>query len=90
MWDMTRQAVICFNGEIYNYQELRVDLERDGYQFGSTTDTEVLLNLYLRDGVACLERLNGIFALALWDTRVHQLLLARDSLGCAITGRQSV
>ncbi len=81
MWDMTRQAVICFNGEIYNYQELRVELERDGYQFGSTTDTEVILNLYLRDGVACLERLNGIFAFALWDTRVHQLLLARDSLG---------
>lgn len=81
MWDKTRRAVIVFNGEIYNYRELARDLRRDGFQFNSASDTEVILNLYLRDGDKCLERLNGIFAFALWDTQRKRLLVARDGVG---------
>lgn len=81
MWDVTRRACIAFNGEIYNYRELRCELERDGFRFASQTDTEVILGLYLREGEACLSRLNGIFAFALWDARRAALLLARDGLG---------
>ena len=69
MWDVRRRAVIIYNGELYNYRELRHELVADGYAFNSNTDTEVLLNLYLRDGEKMLERLNGIFAFAIWDTR---------------------
>ena len=81
MWDFTHRALISFNGEIYNYRELREELQRDGFKFFSRTDTEVILNLYLRDGVAFLNRLNGMFALAIWDKVSHTLLIARDSMG---------
>jgi asparagine synthase (glutamine-hydrolysing) len=81
MWDVTRRAVIVYNGELYNYRELRRELIADGYGFNSDTDTEVLLNLYLRDGEKMLERLNGIFAFAIWDTRKRSLLVARDGVG---------
>ncbi len=81
MWDPQRRACIVFNGEIYNFRELRQGLEADGFAFRGHSDTEVLLNLYLRDGAAMLARLNGIFALALWDSGRDTLLLARDGLG---------
>jgi asparagine synthase (glutamine-hydrolysing) len=81
MWDATRSVAITFNGEIYNYRELRETLVSQGYLFRSATDTEVLLNLYLRDGSTMLERLNGIFAFAIFDTRDKSLFLARDGLG---------
>ncbi|MGH7287181.1 MAG: asparagine synthase (glutamine-hydrolyzing) [Myxococcota bacterium] len=81
MWDVTRRAAIVYNGELYNYRELRRELIADGYSFHSDTDTEVLLNLYLRDGEKMLERLNGIFAFAIWDTRKRSLLVARDGVG---------
>jgi asparagine synthase (glutamine-hydrolysing) len=81
MWDVTHTVCIAFNGEIYNFRELRRTLERDGFAFRSNTDTEVLLNLYRRDGEAMLGALNGIFAFALWDTRSGDLLVARDGLG---------
>jgi asparagine synthase (glutamine-hydrolysing) len=81
MWDVTHTVVIVFNGEIYNYRELRERLIADGYAFRSQTDTEVLLNLYMRDGAAMLDYLNGIFAFAIWDTRQDTLLLARDGVG---------
>ena len=81
MWDTTRTACIVFNGEIYNYRELRRELERDGFEFRNHTDTEVILNLYKREGAAILPRLNGIFAFALWDSRSRSLLVARDGLG---------
>jgi asparagine synthase (glutamine-hydrolysing) len=81
MWDATHRAIITFNGEIYNYRELKRELEADGFAFHSECDTEVILNLYLRDGPACLPRLNGIFAFALWDSRRRELVLARDGLG---------
>jgi asparagine synthase (glutamine-hydrolysing) len=81
MWDVHKRAVIVFNGEIYNYRELRSELIRTGFQFRSDSDTEVLLNLYLRDGEAMLSRLNGIFAFAIWNVEKKTLLLARDGLG---------
>ncbi len=72
---------VVFNGEIYNYKELRAELERGGIRFRSTSDTEVLLALFARDGAACLPRLNGIFAFAVWDRGARTLTLARDHLG---------
>lgn len=81
MWDSTQTVVIVFNGEIYNYRELRVKLAQDGFVFKSNSDTETLLNLYLRYGMGMFSYLNGIFAFALWDTREDTLFLARDGVG---------
>lgn len=75
------KVVLVFNGEIYNYQELRIELELAGHQFRGQSDTEVLLRLYLAEGETLLSRLNGIFAFALWDSRSQALLVARDGLG---------
>lgn len=73
--------VITFNGEIYNFRELRRDLETRGYRFRSRTDTEVILAAYREWGVECLARFRGMFAFALWDAREHLLFIARDRLG---------
>ena len=75
------QVTIVFNGEIYNFLELRQPLEEEGYEFRSHSDTEVLIALYLKHGVDFLDLINGMFALAIWDNRSRQLLLARDRLG---------
>lgn len=72
---------LVFNGEIYNFRELRAELEINGVSFHGHSDTEVLLNLYLAEGEAMLSRLNGIFAFALWDGRKQSLLITRDALG---------
>jgi asparagine synthase (glutamine-hydrolysing) len=72
---------IVFNGEIFNYFELRVDLEASGHRFRTNCDTEVILHLYEDLGPACLEKMNGQFAIAIWDTRRRRLFLARDRLG---------
>ena len=72
---------ITYNGEIYNYRELRDELYGMGYVFRTNSDTEVILAAYAAWGTACLNRLNGIFAFAIWDTQQRTLLLARDHLG---------
>jgi len=73
--------VLVYNGEIYNYGELRKDLEARGHTFRSTGDTEVLLYGLAERGAAFIEKLNGIFAFALWDRRERELSLARDPAG---------
>ena len=73
--------VISFNGEIYNYRELRRKLEKKGFHFRTTSDTEVILNLFADRGVAMLQDLRGMFAIALWDNYENKLLLARDPYG---------
>ncbi len=73
--------VISYNGELYNYRELRRELETRGVRFRTASDTEVLLELLALDGERCLNRLNGIFAFALWDRVDRRMLIARDQLG---------
>ena len=72
---------IVYNGEIYNYRDLRHELETKGYTFRSETDTEVLLRLYEAMGPAMLDRLNGMFAFAVWDDQQRTLFIGRDRLG---------
>jgi asparagine synthase (glutamine-hydrolysing) len=73
--------VLSYNGEIYNFKELRIELEALGYQFRSQTDSEVVLNALAKWGVKALNRFNGMFAIALWDRKEKTLLLARDRYG---------
>lgn len=72
---------VVFNGEIYNYQELRKDLIRDGHVFQTNSDTETLVHLYERDGTAGLSKLRGMFGYAIWDQNRRSLLLVRDRFG---------
>tara|TARA_B100000073_G_scaffold342506_1_gene345713 strand:- start:831 stop:2726 length:1896 start_codon:yes stop_codon:yes gene_type:complete len=76
-----RRWQLVFNGEIYNFRELRADLEGLGYHFRGHSDTEVLLALWQQYGSACLPLLNGMFALAIWDNYSHELVIARDASG---------
>lgn len=72
---------VAFNGEIYNFLELREELEAKGYTFHSRSDTEAIIHLYEESGEACFQRLRGMFAIAIWDARNRKLLLARDRIG---------
>ncbi len=72
---------ITYNAEVYNYLELRTALVAEGHRFTNQTDTEVVLHLYQKHGPACLDKLNGMFAFAIWDERKRQLFLARDRFG---------
>ncbi len=76
-----RTKWIVFNGEIYNYRELREDLEKRGHTFYTRSDTEAVIHLYDEYGPACVEHLRGMFALAIWDTIERSLFLARDRVG---------
>jgi len=76
-----QKVVIVFNGEIYNFRELRSQLEEKNYTFQGHSDTEVLLNLYLAEGKEMLSKLNGIFAFAIWDSDSESLFVARDAIG---------
>ncbi len=72
---------VCFNGEIYNFMEVRRELQALGHAFRTQSDTEVILQAYLQWGEASVARLNGMFAYALWDARARRLLVARDRVG---------
>jgi asparagine synthase (glutamine-hydrolysing) len=81
MATLKNQYIITYNGEIYNFQELRIELEALGYRFRSRTDTEVALYAYQEWGEKCLDRFNGMFAFAIWDKTKQELFLARDRYG---------
>jgi asparagine synthase (glutamine-hydrolysing) len=81
MWDDTKRYCIIFNGEIFNYRELRTMLEHKGVGFRTTGDTEVLLKLYINDGEGCLSRLNGFFSFCIYDREKQTFFVARDRYG---------
>src|SRR5881628_3977293 len=81
MTNEDRTVWIVFNGEIYNHAEIRRELEARGHCYRTRSDTETILHLYEEEGDRCVERLQGMFAFALWDRRRRRLLLARDRLG---------
>lgn len=81
MCDASGRYWICYNGEVYNYLELRAILEKDGYSFCSRTDTEVILAAYAKWGKGCIDRFIGMFAFAIWDRDKTRLFCARDRLG---------
>src|SRR5437867_10177888 len=81
IWNEDRTRAIVFNGEIYNYRELRPPLQARGHRFATASDTEVILHLYEEEGAACVERLRGMFAFAILDLQTRSILLARDQIG---------
>ncbi|HEV3261793.1 MAG TPA: asparagine synthase (glutamine-hydrolyzing) [Gemmataceae bacterium] len=81
MANETGDVIITFNGEIYNFQKLRVELEACGHHFHSRTDTEAIIHAYEEWGAECVSRLNGMFAFAIWDRPRRRLFLARDRFG---------
>jgi asparagine synthase (glutamine-hydrolysing) len=81
IYNEDRTRAVVFNGEIYNFRELRSELEARGHRFATASDTEVLVHGWEEWGERCVTRLRGMFALALWDHRARRLLLARDRIG---------
>ena len=81
MWDASQRYCIIYNGEIFNYRELRKDLEAKGIQFRSLSDTEVLLELYIREKEKCLPRLNGFFSFCIYDKIEQSFFIGRDRFG---------
>lgn len=81
MYSDDGNIVIIFNGEIYNYVELKQELITLGYQFKTTSDTEVIIKSYIQWGTDCQQKLNGMWAFALWDEKKQQLFISRDRLG---------
>lgn len=81
IWNEDRSLCIVYNGELYNFEDLRSELLAKGHLFQTASDTEVVLHAYEEWGTGCLRRFNGMFALAIWDNRQRSLLLARDRIG---------
>ena len=81
MYDKSKTNVIVFNGEIYNYPALKKQLEAEGCEFNTNSDTEVILELYAKHGENCLQYLEGMFAFGIWDQTKKKLFLARDHIG---------
>ncbi len=81
MWDETGRWCIVYNGEIFNFKDLRADLLARGFTFRTESDTEVLLKLFIREGESCLNKLNGFFALCIYDKQEQSLFVARDRFG---------
>jgi asparagine synthase (glutamine-hydrolysing) len=81
IWNANRSCCIVYNGELYNFLDLRQELEALGHVFRTRSDTEVILHAYERWGTDCLRRFNGMFAIAIWDGRHRTLFLARDRIG---------
>jgi asparagine synthase (glutamine-hydrolysing) len=81
MLSNNERFILSYNGEVYNFQELRSELESRGHQFKSRSDTEVVLNAFIEWGVGCLDKFNGMFAFAIWDRAERTLTLARDRYG---------
>ena len=76
-----KSVVIVYNGEIYNFKELKKELLEKGHEFTTNTDTEVIIHLYEEKGIECLHDLNGMFAFAIYDSREKQMFIARDRFG---------
>lgn len=81
IWNEDHTLIIVFNGELYNFRELRAELESRDHRFSTQSDTEVVLHAYEQWGVHCLTRFNGMFAFAIWNTKREELLLVRDRIG---------
>jgi asparagine synthase (glutamine-hydrolysing) len=81
MMDESKKLVLMFNGEIYNFREIKKELVQKNYHFESSSDTEVIIKAYIEWGKECFKKFNGMFALALLDKRVNKLILARDHAG---------
>ncbi|MEO6837232.1 MAG: asparagine synthase (glutamine-hydrolyzing), partial [Ginsengibacter sp.] len=81
MFSDDKSIVLIFNGEIYNYIELREELKKSGYSFKTTSDSEVIIQAYREWGIDCQNKFNGMWAFALWDENKQQLLLSRDRIG---------
>ncbi len=81
IYNEDKTICVVYNGEIYNFKQIRKDLEGRGHKFYTHSDTEVLVHLYEEEGIECVNELNGMFAFALWDKKAQKLVLARDRFG---------
>jgi asparagine synthase (glutamine-hydrolysing) len=81
MFFADNRYAITYNGEVFNFEEIRTELESKGYIFKTQTDTEVLLAAYHQWGEGCLNRFNGMWAFAIWDEKEQELFMARDRFG---------
>ncbi|MEQ9414062.1 MAG: asparagine synthetase B, partial [Cyclobacteriaceae bacterium] len=81
MWDKSKRYCIIFNGEIFNFKELKASLQSNGVSFHSESDTEVLLQLYIHEKENCLHQLNGFFSFCIYDRQEQSFFLARDRYG---------
>jgi len=81
MLDKTKNIVITYNGEIYNFRELKEELKKKGFNFISSSDTEVIINAYLNWGIDCIKKFDGMFVLAIYDKRKNKFYIARDRVG---------